>query len=84
MAPSPSKTNPTTTTTPPTNTDTAIDAHSSSALTSARRNLTYLYDPSSRNPAHPSSRTTRTLLRILRSSLIFAFWRIVRYAKHMV
>lgn len=61
--------------------DTAIDAHSRSALASTRRNLRYLYNPSTAPGI--SSRRTRTVLRLLRSSLIFAFWRIVRYAKYV-
>ncbi|KAF2852705.1 hypothetical protein T440DRAFT_526386 [Plenodomus tracheiphilus IPT5] len=83
MAPSlPNTKSPSLLTTTTTNDDLAIDAHSSSALASTRRNLSYLYNPST-STSHPSSRRTRTLLRILRSSLIFAFWRIVRYAKYV-
>lgn len=60
----------------------AIDARSSTALTTAKHNLRYLYDPSTASSA-PTRRRTRALLRVLRSSLIFAFWRIVRYAKYV-
>ncbi|KAF1833527.1 hypothetical protein BDW02DRAFT_378230 [Decorospora gaudefroyi] len=60
----------------------AIDAHSRSALASTKRNLRYLYDPKTA-PNAVSSRRTRALLRVLRSSLIFVFWRIVRYAKYV-
>ncbi|KAF9729643.1 hypothetical protein PMIN06_003242 [Paraphaeosphaeria minitans] len=60
----------------------AIDAHSRSALATAKRNLRYMYDPSTANTA-PARRRTRAVLRLLRSSLVFAFWRIVRYAKYV-
>lgn len=62
--------------------DTAMDAHSATALTTAKRNLRYLYSPSTTSNA-PTRRRTRALLRVLRSSLIFAFWRVVRYAKYV-
>ena len=60
----------------------AIDAHSRTALTTAKHNLRYLYDPATASSA-PTRRRTRAFLRVLRSSLIFAFWRIVRYAKYV-
>ena len=59
-----------------------MDARSNSALASTRRNLRYLYDPKSA-PNAVSSRRTRALLRVLRSSVIFAFWKIVRWAKYV-
>ncbi|KNG46202.1 hypothetical protein DDE82_006820 [Stemphylium lycopersici] len=62
--------------------DTHMDARSNSALASTRRNLRYLYDPKSA-PNAVSSRRTRALLRVLRSSVIFAFWKIVRWAKYV-
>ncbi|EUC29831.1 hypothetical protein COCCADRAFT_105571 [Bipolaris zeicola 26-R-13] len=62
--------------------DKEIDARSTSALASTRRNLRYLYDPKTA-PNVVSSRRTRALLRVLRSSIIFVFWRIVRYAKYV-
>ncbi|USP77845.1 hypothetical protein yc1106_05119 [Curvularia clavata] len=65
-----------------TNPDTEIDARSTSALASTRRNLRYLYDPKTA-PNAVSSRRTRALLRVIRSGLIFAFWKIVRYAKYV-
>ncbi|KAF1964755.1 hypothetical protein BU23DRAFT_547030 [Bimuria novae-zelandiae CBS 107.79] len=34
-------------------------------------------------PSAPTRRRTRALLRVIRSSLIFAFWSIVRYAKYV-
>lgn len=72
MAPTPSGTD-----------EAAIDAHSRSALTSTKQNLRYLYDPKTA-PAHTvQSRRTRTALRLVRSSLIFIFWRAVRYAKYV-
>lgn len=61
--------------------DKAIDAHSRSALASTKTNLRYLYDPKTANGV--SSRRTRAFLRVLRSSLIFIFWRVVRYAKYV-
>jgi hypothetical protein len=61
-----------------------IDAHSRSALTTAKHNLRYLYDPKTAQGANlPTNRRTRATLRLLRSSLIFVFWRIVRYAKYV-
>lgn len=60
----------------------AIDVHSSSALTTAKQNLCYLYDPKTTIGA-PTRRRTRAALRVLRSSLIFIFWRLVRYAKYV-
>jgi hypothetical protein len=65
-----------------TNENAAIDAHSRSALATTKRNLRYLYDPKTA-PTPISSRRTRTALRVLRSSLIFVFWRLVRYAKYV-
>jgi hypothetical protein len=65
-----------------TSSDTAIDLHSSSALATTKRNLRYLYNPATA-PNAVSSRRTRALLRVLRSSLIFVFWRLVRYAKYV-
>ena len=62
--------------------DIAIDTHSHSALATTKRNLRYLYNPKSA-PNAIQSRRTRTVLRILRSSLIFVFWRLVRYAKYV-
>lgn len=62
--------------------DAQIDAHSRTALATTKRNLRYLYDPKSA-PNAISSRRTRILLRAVRSSLIFVFWRLVRYAKYV-
>ncbi|KAF1935676.1 hypothetical protein EJ02DRAFT_117242 [Clathrospora elynae] len=59
----------------------AIDAQSRTALASTKRNLRYLYNP--KTAPGVSSRRTRALLRVLRSSFLFAFWRIVRYAKYV-
>ncbi|KAF1847353.1 uncharacterized protein K460DRAFT_275570 [Cucurbitaria berberidis CBS 394.84] len=61
--------------------DKAIDAHSRSALASTKTNLRYLYDPKTAHGVN--SRRTRALLRVLRSSVIFIFWRVVRYAKYV-
>lgn len=63
--------------------DVEIDAHSRSALATTKQNLRYLYDPKTAGAAAVSSRRTRALLRVLRSSLIFVFWRVVRYAKYV-
>lgn len=61
----------------------AIDAHSRSALTSTKQNLRYLYDPKTASAHAVQSRRTRAILRLVRSSLIFVFWRVVRYAKYV-
>lgn len=66
----------------PTSDDVSIDAHSSSALATTKRNLRYLYDPKTA-PGVVQSRRTRTVLRVLRSGIIFVFWRLVRYAKYV-
>ena len=63
--------------------DQTIDAHSRSALASTKTNLRYLYSPTTAPPGLVDSRRTRVLLRILRSSLLFVFWRCVRYAKYI-
>lgn len=63
--------------------DVAIDAHSRSALATTKQNLRYLYDPKTAGAGTVSSRRTRAALRVLRSSLIFIFWRVVRYAKYV-
>jgi hypothetical protein len=65
------------------NENAAIDAHSRTALATTKRNLRYLYDPKSAPASAISSRRTRALLRVLRSSAIFLFWRLVRYAKYV-
>lgn len=63
--------------------DVAIDAHSRSALATTKQNLRYLYSPKAAGAGAVSSRRTRALLRVLRSSIIFVFWRVVRYAKYV-
>ncbi|KAJ4340564.1 hypothetical protein N0V95_007488 [Ascochyta clinopodiicola] len=65
------------------NHDVAMDAHSRSALATTKQNLRYLYNPQTAGAGAVSSRRTRALLRVLRSSLIFVFWRVVRYAKYV-
>lgn len=67
---------------PESSTDLKADVKSSSALTSARKNLKYLFDPSSPNAPRPAQLRTRALLRSLRYIGIFIFWRVVRYAKY--
>jgi hypothetical protein len=63
--------------------DVAIDAESRSSLATAKQNLRFLYDPKTAGAGAVSSRRTRAFLRVLRSSLIFIFWRVVRYAKYV-
>lgn len=63
--------------------DAAIDAHSRSALATTKQNLRFLYNPKTAGAGTVSSRRTRAALRVLRSSLIFIFWRVVRYAKYV-
>ncbi|KAF2134074.1 hypothetical protein P153DRAFT_353279 [Dothidotthia symphoricarpi CBS 119687] len=65
----------------PTTHDAAIDARSHSALKTTKQSLAYLLNPTS--PTAPTKRRTRALLRVFRSSLIFVFWRVVRYAKYV-
>jgi hypothetical protein len=55
---------------------------SSSALTSAKQNLHYLFAPNSPSAPRPAHLRTRALLRSLRYIGIFIFWRVVRYAKY--
>lgn len=55
---------------------------SSSALASAKTNLSYLFAPDNPNSPRPAHRRTRALLRSLRYIGIFVFWRVVRYAKY--
>lgn len=59
----------------------AVDQQSTSALKAARRNLQYLYDP--KNSPNPARFRTRALLRSIRYLVIFAFWRVVRWAKYV-
>jgi len=65
-------------------TEIKANERSSSALSAAKRNLRYLYDPESAKVvgARPGAFRTRALLRSLRYIGIFVFWRIVRYAKY--
>ncbi|KAK9778535.1 hypothetical protein SCAR479_04557 [Seiridium cardinale] len=57
------------------------DAASKSALTKAKHNLAYLFNP--KDAAHaPAKVRTRALLRSLRYIGTFVFWRIVRYGKY--
>lgn len=61
--------------------DHTATSSSSTTLQTAKRNLQFLYDPSSPGNA-PTKRRTRYLLRTLRYTLKFLFWRLVRYAKY--
>jgi hypothetical protein len=63
--------------------DAAIDTHSRTALATTKRNLRYLYSPGTAPPSTVTSRRTRALLRVVRASLLFVFWRAVRYAKYV-
>jgi hypothetical protein len=64
--------------------DTAINQQSTSALISARRNLSFLINPSKAGTGNsPTRLRTRALLRTLRYISIFVFWRVVRYAKYI-
>lgn len=63
-------------------TDAKADVRSSSALASAKRNLTYLWDPKSGKNGAPARLRTRALLRSIRYIGVFIFWRVVRYAKY--
>lgn len=60
----------------------AINQQSSTALASARRNLSYLINPSAAGTTAPTRLRTRALLRTLRYFTQFIFWRVVRYAKY--
>ena len=62
-------------------TDAKADQRSSSALASAKRNFSYLYNPKNKADA-PAKLRTRALLRSLRYIGVFIFWRVVRYAKY--
>jgi hypothetical protein len=55
---------------------------SSSALASAKTNLSYLFAPNNPNSPRPAHLRTRALLRSLRYIGVFIFWRVVRYAKY--
>jgi hypothetical protein len=52
------------------------------ALASLRRNTAYLLNPNADPSARPARFRTRTLLKTLRYTSIFIFWRLVRYAKY--
>ena len=54
-----------------TDTDTKANIRSSNALSSAKRNLHYLFTPDSPNTPHPAHLRTRALLRSLRFIGIF-------------
>jgi hypothetical protein len=62
-------------------TDVKADIRSSSALTAAKQNISFLYSPSLASNA-PARLRTRALLRSLHYIGVFIFWRIVRYAKY--
>ena len=66
----------------PNSEDSAVVRQGDSALASARRNFSYLINPS-RTTDHPERFRTRALLRTLNYVGRFIFWRIVRYAKYV-
>jgi hypothetical protein len=66
---------------PESSTDIKADIRSSSALASAKANISFLYSPSTSSNA-PARLRTRALLRSLHYLGVFIFWRIVRYAKY--
>lgn len=61
--------------------DAHVDARSSTALATARRNLSYLFNPTTATDA-PTRLRTRAFLKSMRYIGIFIFWRVVRYAKY--
>jgi hypothetical protein len=62
--------------------DLAVVRQGDSALASAKRNFSYLINPT-RTADHPERLRTRALLRTLNYVGRFIFWRIVRYAKYV-
>lgn len=61
----------------------AVDQQSRSALAAARRNFSYLLDPTkSSSTDRPGRLRTRALLRTVRFFSTFIFWRLVRWAKY--
>jgi hypothetical protein len=66
----------------PSSEDSAIIRQGDSALASAKRNFSYLINPS-KTTDHPQRFRTRALLRTLNYVTKFIFWRIVRYAKYV-
>ena len=66
----------------PNSDDSAVVKQGDSALASARRNFSYLINPST-STGHPERFRTRALLRTLNYVTKFIFWRIVRYAKYV-
>lgn len=51
------------------------------ALATAKRNLSYLFNPKSANQS-PARLRTRTFLRVLHYLGVFLFWRLVRWGKY--
>jgi hypothetical protein len=66
----------------PSSDDSAVIKQGDSALASAKRNLSYLINPS-KSTDHPQRFRTRAFLRTLNYVSKFIFWRIVRYAKYV-
>jgi hypothetical protein len=66
----------------PNSDDLAVVRQGDSALASAKRNFSYLINPT-KTADHPERLRTRALLRTLNYVGRFIFWRIVRYAKYV-
>jgi len=66
----------------PSSGESAVVKQGDSALASAKRNFSYLINPSTAT-GQPQRFRTRALLRTLRYVTKFIFWRIVRYAKYV-
>lgn len=60
--------------------DIAVHQQSNSALINARRNFSYLVNPTSTD--RPARLRTRALLRTVRYVVQFVIWRLVRWAKY--
>ena len=63
--------------------DAAVQQQSNSALINAKRNLNYLFSPTSPGADKPAKFRTRALLRLVRSVGTFIIWRLVRWAKYV-
>lgn len=66
----------------PSSDDAAVVQQGDSALAAARRNFSYLINPS-KTTEHPERFRTRAFLRTLHYVGKFILWRIVRYAKYV-
>ncbi len=64
------------------NDEVAVQQQSKSALINAKRNLNYLFSPTTANVDKPARLRTRALLRTCRYIGQFIIWRLVRWAKY--